>query len=135
MEGRRRAKIPHRHDLCDPRLAGVVIGFVGGAFRWCLVRAGDSASDPVDWSHDLARPGWVLPLVLAAMAAVIAGIIVLWVRFAAAAASSTSKACGAARPSSHQASRVVPAIRGGVLTLSVELVLSQEEADPCRSSA
>jgi chloride channel protein, CIC family len=63
-------------------VAGVFIGFVGGAFRWCLVRADDWARDVVEWSEDLAGFGWVIPLALAAVAAVIARWIVLRVPLA-----------------------------------------------------
>ena len=62
--------------------AGIIIGFVGGAFRWCLVRSGDWAQAVVDWSADRAGFGWVIPLVLAAVAAVIARWIVLLVPLA-----------------------------------------------------
>ena len=40
-------------------VAGVVIGFVGGAFRWCLQKADELRIDFVDWTHHLPGPGWL----------------------------------------------------------------------------
>jgi len=34
-------------------VAGMLIGFVGGAFRWCLHKADELRVDFVDWTHHL----------------------------------------------------------------------------------
>src|SRR3954465_283794 len=47
------------HICITATVAGVLIGFVGGAFRWCLQRADDLRIDVVDWSHRLPGPGWL----------------------------------------------------------------------------
>ena len=46
-------------------LAGIVIGFVGGAFRWCLQLADRGRVELVDWSHHLPGPGWLVPIAVA----------------------------------------------------------------------
>jgi len=50
-------------------VAGVLIGFVGGAFRWCLQRADQLRVDFVDWTHGLPGPGWLVPIAAVAAAA------------------------------------------------------------------
>ncbi|KMO73841.1 ClC family H(+)/Cl(-) exchange transporter [Mycolicibacterium chubuense] len=57
-------------------LAGVVIGFVGGAFRWCLQTAERLRLDLVDWAHQLPGPGWLIPVAAAAAGAALAALIV-----------------------------------------------------------
>ena len=47
------------HICVTAIVAGVLIGFVGGAFRWCLQKADDLRVDLVDWAHTLPGPaGW-----------------------------------------------------------------------------
>ncbi len=107
-------------------VAGVVIGFVGGAFRWCLVRSDDWAADVVDWSKDHAGFGWVIPLVLAAVAAVIARWIVVRVPLAGGSGIQHVEAVwrGEAR---FAPPRVVPAkFAGGVLAIASGLLLGRE---------
>jgi CIC family chloride channel protein len=57
-------------------VAGVVIGFVGGGFRWCLQIADDLRIDLVDWAHRLPGPGWLVPMAAAAIGATLAALIV-----------------------------------------------------------
>ena len=49
-------------------VAGAITGFVGGAFRWLLVRADHLRLDIVEWSHELGGAGWVVPVVVSAVA-------------------------------------------------------------------
>ena len=64
-------------------VAGAVIGFIGGACRWCLQAADRSRIDFVDWAHELAGPGWLAPMAAAALGASLAALIVRWVPLAA----------------------------------------------------
>ncbi|KUI30299.1 ClC family H(+)/Cl(-) exchange transporter [Mycobacterium sp. IS-1496] len=64
-------------------VAGVAIGFIGGAFRWCLQAADRLRIDFVDWAHDLSGPGWLAPMAAAALGATLAALIVRWVPLAA----------------------------------------------------
>ena len=57
-------------------LGGLVVGFVGGGFRWCLLRAEDARFSVLRWAHDLGGPGWLVPVVGVALAATIARLIV-----------------------------------------------------------
>src|SRR5690349_8086600 len=63
--------------------AGVVIGFVGGAFRWCLQRAENLGVDLAGWAHRVPGPGWMLPIAVAAACAALAAVIVRWEPLAA----------------------------------------------------
>ena len=64
-------------------VAGVAIGFIGGAFRWCLEAADRLRIDLVDWAHGLPGPGWLVPMAAAALGATLAALIVRWVPLAA----------------------------------------------------
>ena len=59
-------------------LAGVVIGFVGGAFRWLLDAADRLRLDLVDWADRLPGPGWLIPVAAAATGATLAALVVRW---------------------------------------------------------
>lgn len=59
-------------------LAGVVIGFVGGAFRWLLVVADRLRSHLVEWAHGLPGPGWLVPVAAVAIGATLAALVVRW---------------------------------------------------------
>jgi CIC family chloride channel protein len=59
-------------------LAGMVMGFVGGAFRWLLEAADRLRLDLVDWSHRLPGPGWLIPVASVALCATLAALVVRW---------------------------------------------------------
>src|SRR6059036_1063273 len=71
------------HICVTATVAGVLIGFAGGAFRWCLQRADDLRIDVVDWAHKLPGPGWLVPMAAAAAGATLAALIVRWEPLAA----------------------------------------------------
>lgn len=68
---------------CTAIVAGVVIGFIGGAFRWCLEKADHLRVDLVDWARLLPGPGWLVPVAAAATGATLAALIVRWMPLAA----------------------------------------------------
>ncbi|MGV9858585.1 chloride channel protein [Gordonia sp. NPDC003425] len=59
--------------------AGAVAGFVGGAFRWMLMRADEWRGDIVDWSVHHQPWGLAVPVLISAAAAAAATQIVVWV--------------------------------------------------------
>jgi CIC family chloride channel protein len=59
-------------------VGGVVIGFVGGAFRWCLERADALRVEFADWAHQLPGPGWLVVVAATAVGATLAALIVRW---------------------------------------------------------
>ena len=63
-------------------IAGVAIGFVGGAFRWLLEQATRLRLDVVDWAHTAAGPGWLVPILIVAAGAGIARALVTLVPLA-----------------------------------------------------
>lgn len=59
-------------------VAGAVIGFVGGAFRWLLEVADRLRTDLVEFAHRLPGPGWLIPMAAAAVGAALAALVVRW---------------------------------------------------------
>ncbi len=107
-------------------VAGVVIGFIGGAFRWCLKTANVLRVDLVDWAHRLPGPGWLVPVVVAAAGATLAALVVRWAPLAAGSGIQHVEAVfrGDARPPPL---RLLPAkFAGGVLAIGSGLVLGRE---------
>ena len=106
--------------------AGVVIGFVGGAFRWWLQRADVLRTDMAEWAHRLPGPGWLALVVATAACAALAAMIVKWVPLAAGSGIPHVEAVygGDAGP---PLLRLVPArFLGGVLAIGSGLVLGRE---------
>ncbi|PEG35090.1 ClC family H(+)/Cl(-) exchange transporter [Mycolicibacterium agri] len=107
-------------------VAGVFIGFAGGAFRWCLDTADRLRGHLVDWAHSLPGPGWLVPIAVAAAGATLAGLIVRWEPLAAGSGIQHVEAVflGEARP---PLIRLLPAkFVGGVLSMGSGLVLGRE---------
>jgi chloride channel protein, CIC family len=114
------------HICVTATVAGVLIGFVGGAFRWCLQAADDLRIDLVDWAHRLPGPSWLIPIAATAAGATLAALIVRWEPLAAGSGIQHVEAAyqGEARP---PLLRVLPAkFVGGVLSIGSGLVLGRE---------
>jgi CIC family chloride channel protein len=114
------------HICLTAIVAGVLIGFVGGAFRWCLQKADDLRIDVVDWAHKLPGPGWLVPMAAAAAGATLAALIVRWEPLAAGSGIQHVEAVflGEAQP---PLIRLLPAkFIGGVLSIGSGLVLGRE---------
>jgi CIC family chloride channel protein len=114
------------HICVTAIVAGVLIGFVGGAFRWCLQTADDLRIDFVDWAHKLPGPGWLIPMAAAAAGATLAALIVRWEPLATGSGIQHVEAVfrGDARP---PLIRLLPAkFVGGVLSIGSGLVLGRE---------
>jgi chloride channel protein, CIC family len=58
-------------------IVGIMIGVVGGTFRWCLARAEVWRDHMVFWSHGSPWIGWIVPLVVALVAVGISRLLVL----------------------------------------------------------
>ncbi|UXA16999.1 ClC family H(+)/Cl(-) exchange transporter [Mycobacterium sp. SMC-4] len=106
--------------------AGVVIGFVGGAFRWCLQAADRLRIELVDFAHQLPGPSFLIPMLAAATGATLAALIVRWEPLAAGSGIQHVEAVfrGDAR---LPRIRLLPArFVGGVLSIGSGLVLGRE---------
>ena len=61
-------------------LTGILIGLVGGAFRYCLIAADKGRDELIAWAHAWPYVGWLAPVALGFMGAALARFLV--VRFA-----------------------------------------------------
>ncbi|MEU0496568.1 ClC family H(+)/Cl(-) exchange transporter [Mycobacterium sp. NPDC006124] len=107
-------------------LAGAAIGFVGGAFRWCLQRADELRIDLADWAHGLPGPGWLVPMAATALGATLAAVVVRWMPLAAGSGIQHVEAVSRGDASPPRL-RLLPAkFVGGVLGIGSGLVLGRE---------
>lgn len=56
-------------------LAAAAVGFIGGAFRWCLQQAITLRADLVEWAHGVPL-GWLAPVAVAALGGLIGRLVV-----------------------------------------------------------
>lgn len=106
--------------------AGIVVGFVGGAFRWCLRRADIFRQAILDVSHEVPYVGWLIPVALVALCTALAVLIVRKVPLAAGSGIQHVEAVfrGEAKPPRIN---LVPArFVGGLLAIGAGLVLGRE---------
>ena len=61
-------------------LTGILIGLVGGAFRYCLIAADNERDELIAWAHAWPYIGWLAPVALGFVGAALARFLV--VRFA-----------------------------------------------------
>lgn len=107
-------------------VAGVVIGFVGGAFRWCLATADALRVDLVDWAHRLPGPGWLVVVGATAIGAVLAAVIVRWLPLAAGSGIQHVEAVHRGDATPPLLSLLPAKFVGGVLAIGSGLVLGRE---------
>ncbi|NOY93808.1 MAG: ClC family H(+)/Cl(-) exchange transporter [Deltaproteobacteria bacterium] len=60
-------------------VAGVLVGAIGGGFRWLLLGADEYRMSLLHWAHAWSGPGWVVPLVLVTVCTALARLIVVYV--------------------------------------------------------
>lgn len=109
-----------------PIVAGVVIGLIGGAFRWCLQAAESLRVDVVEWALRLPGPGWLVPVAAVALCATVAALLVRWEPLAVGSGIPHVEAVFLGRATPPPL-RLVPArFLGGVLAIGGGLVLGRE---------
>jgi CIC family chloride channel protein len=106
--------------------AGVVIGFVGGAFRWSLRWADVLRVELCDWTHRLPGPGWLLPMAAAAVGATLAALVVRWVPLAVGSGIQHVEAVHRGEATPPPLLLLPAKFIGGVLAIGSGLVLGRE---------
>ena len=108
-------------------LSGVLVGAVGGAFRWCLLRVEHQRDLLVTWAHGQPVVGWLAPIVVCGIAVGLARLLVL--RFAPEAAGSGIQRVEAIAAHEEEPGtwRILPVkFFGGLLSLGAGMALGRE---------
>ena len=104
----------------------MIIGFVGGAFRWCLQWADLLRVDLSEWAHRVAGPGWLVPIMVVAACAALAAWVVRWVPLAAGSGIQHVEAVYRGDASPPELRLLPVKFVGGVLGIGSGLVLGRE---------
>jgi CIC family chloride channel protein len=107
-------------------VAGVVIGFVGGAFRWCLETADRLRIDVAEWAHRSPGPGWLVLVAAAAAGATMAALIVRWIPLAAGSGIQHVEAVHRGEAAPPLLPLLPAKFVGGVLAIGSGMVLGRE---------
>ena len=106
--------------------SGALIGFLGGAFRWCLQTADRLRGELVEWSQAAPGPGWLVPIAVAAVGAALAALIVRWVPLASGSGIPHVEAVYRGDASAPNFLVLPARFIGGVLSIGSGLVLGRE---------
>ncbi len=108
-------------------LGGMLIGVVGGAFRFFLIQSDRARTELIKWAHTHPYTGWLLPIAIGAIGAWLARLLV--VKFAP-----TAEGSGVQRVEAVFSGKVEPAsavivpvkFAGGLLAMGSGLALGRE---------
>lgn len=107
-------------------VAGVCVGFVGGAFRWCLRKADGLRETILEWSHGIPYVGWLVPVALVASCTALAVVIVQRVPLAAGSGIQHVEAVFRGETQPPPLVLVPARFVGGLLAIGSGLVLGRE---------
>ena len=108
-------------------LSGILVGAVGGSFRWCLLRVETLRGFLVAWAHGQPAMGWLEPILVCGIAVSLARLLVL--RFAPEAAGSGIQRVEAITAHEEEPGtwRILPVkFFGGLLSLGAGMALGRE---------
>lgn len=111
---------------CVAVVAGAAIGFVGGAFRWCLRVADRWRLDLLEWANHAPGPGWLVPVAVTAIAAAAGAAVVRWVPLASGSGIQHVEAVARGEARSAPLHLVPTKFLGGLVAIGGGLVLGRE---------
>ncbi|EHK85255.1 ClC family H(+)/Cl(-) exchange transporter [Rhodococcus pyridinivorans] len=107
-------------------VAGAVIGVVGGAFRWCLERLERWRIHTAEWAHELPGPGWLVPVGITILGALLAALIVRMVPLASGSGIQHVEAVDRGQAEPPPLSVLPSRFVGALLSIGSGLVLGRE---------
>lgn len=107
-------------------VAAVAVGFVTGSFRWLLREADGWRGDVVRWAADQPWPGWIAPVLVAAVGAFLARLLVRAVPVASGSGVQDVEAIWSGEAPPAPAAVLPVKYLGGLLAIGTGLVLGRE---------
>lgn len=107
-------------------IAGLALGLVGGAFRWCIDQAEHLRIEVFAFAHDQPAWGWLIAIAVTATGATLAALLVKWVPQAAGSGIQYVEAVERGEEPPSALGVLVAKFVGGVLSIGSGMVLGRE---------
>ena len=107
-------------------VAGLGVGLLGGAFRWCIDQAEHLRIQVFAFAHDQPGWGWVIAIAVTGIGATLAALLVKWVPQAAGSGIQYVEAVERGEEPPSALGVLVAKFVGGVLSIGSGMVLGRE---------
>jgi len=107
-------------------IAGLAVGLIGGAFRWCIEQAERVRIEVFAFAHEQPGWGWLIGMAVTATGATLAALLVKWVPQAAGSGIQYVEAVERGQEPPSALGVLVAKFVGGVLSIGSGMVLGRE---------